>query len=101
MCVFLHVGTHHTVGRICVWSHTMKSSLLHPGGDITAAVGRGILELQWPSDDINPRVGSSRTGRDKKAETNLRLTQWGGLVRRRGFGGRCGEDEVMIISVLG
>lgn len=66
MCVFLHVGTHHTVGRICVWSNTMESSLLHPGGDTTAAVGRGILELEWPSDDINPEWDPHGRGETKR-----------------------------------
>lgn len=65
----------------------MESSLLHPGGDTTAAVGRGILELEWPSDDINLEWDPHGRGETKRLKRILRLTRWGGASEEAGVWG--------------
>lgn len=96
VCIYVrfHARGHiyHTVGRICVWSHTTESSVLHPRGrDATAAVGRGTLESEMTSAPSGILAESERQKKKKKkAERNSRLTRWGrgwGVCGRGGLRG--------------
>lgn len=83
VCIYVrfHARGHiyHTVGRICVWSHTTESSVLHPRGrDATAAVGRGTLESEMTSAPSGILAESERQKKRKKRQKGIRGSPGGG-----------------------